>query len=657
MWDAGSNQLLFTMSHGDTVYQATYSPDGSRVITAGGDGTVRIWSAATGAPVRELTWLGAKQLRYYAVAAASRFVVAIDTMGRAAHVWDADTGAQVTELKNDGSEGAALALSGDGRWLATTGGDDVRVFDTATWKQTAVIAGPRARSLAFDPTGTRLAVGTYDGDASIWEIPGGARVRCLRAAGDSVDAVAFSHDGELVATGSRDGAEQVWDARSGGLRTQLNGHHSKIHAIEFASSDHSMLSAGADGAVVVSNTATGMPIARLEGPKDHVFTAHFDRESRRVVGAAWDGTARVWDASSPYRVWESPPIGPQCDTADSLVPDRRFIALSCREHGTQVWDTAMGKSIAELPVVTPVEGEYASALPALTASGDRAAIARGNSVEVYALPSGQLLRTVTHSAAVSAVAFAPVGHDFISGAVDGSLLRTRDGRDPTASPVSSGGIDAAAILDDDRVVVADTNARLRLIDVDRGVVVMDLPVSSRVRLLRPSPDGKHLVTISTRNKQEPPALWDLDQHRLVTSLDGHVGRVFTARFVYGGEILTAGADGTARLWSAATGSPRQIFHGDSHFLADATLAPDRSVVAAAGSDGLVRFWDVGSGRLLWTLQAHKSYIVGVHYEGSELVTRGFAGDISRWALPQADKIIEACRARACIPAASSGNSY
>ena len=46
MWDASSGQLLFTMSHGDTVHGAVFSPDGSRIITAGADGTVRIWNAS-----------------------------------------------------------------------------------------------------------------------------------------------------------------------------------------------------------------------------------------------------------------------------------------------------------------------------------------------------------------------------------------------------------------------------------------------------------------------------------------------------------------------------------------------------------------------------------------------------------------------------------
>jgi WD40 repeat protein/serine/threonine protein kinase len=658
MWDAKSSQLLFTMSHGDTVHGAVFSPEGSRIITAGADGTVRIWNAATGAPMRELRYQqsGAKPWRYYAVAMSSHFVAAIDVTGKTVHVWDAETGTQISELDNDAPEMALLAFSADGHWMATSGRDEVRVFDTSTWRRVGTIAGPRIRSLSFDPTGSRLAVGTYDGVASIWEIPSGVRVRSLRDAGASVDAVAFSRDGVLVAAASRDGTGQVWDAASGGLRTQFNSHHDKIYAVEFSVSGDLILSAGADGAVVVSNVATGMPVARMEGPKGLIFAAHFDSESRRVVGASWDGTARVWDTASPYRRWDSPQIGAECDTEESLVPDQRFIALSCRNHGTHVWDTARGELLAELPRVTPVEGNYSSALPALTATGDRAAISRGNTVEVYALPSGQLLRTIVHPAAVNAVAFAPAGHGLVSGAVDGSLLITHDEGDPVALPTSPAGIDAAAILADGRVVVADASRRLRVIGPDRNALLMDLAAPFRIRLLRPSPDGRRLVTISTPSEQAPPVLWNLDQYRIVARLEGHAGRVFTARFVAvgdGHEILTAGADGTARLWGAATGRPRQSFRGDSHFLVDAALAPGGSLIVAGGSDGALRFWDTSNGRLLWMLQAHRSYVIGVHYEGDDLVTRGFAGDVARWTLPQSDSIIEACRASTCASAASA----
>lgn len=270
-------------------------------------------------------------------------------------------------------------------------------------------------------------------------------------------------------------------------------------------------------------------------------------------------------------------------------------------------------------------------------------------MEVYALPSGQLLRTIAHPAAVSAVAFAAGGHDLVSGAIDGSLLITRDENGSIALPTSPAGIDATTILSDGRVVVADASNRLRVIGPDHKALLMDLAAPSRTRLLRLSPDGTRLITISMRSDAAPAVLWDLDQRRLVARLDGYVARVFTARFVADGghEILTAGSDGIVRLWDAATGRLRQSFRGDSHPLIDAALAPDGSVVVAGGGDGFLRFWDTSNGQLLWTLQAHRSDVVGVHYEGSELVTRGLAGDVTRWELSPADRVIEACQARTC----------
>jgi WD40 repeat protein len=230
-----------------------------------------------------------------------KLVAAIDTKGEVAHVWDAGTGAPVAEIRNDASEFPALAFSADGRWLATTGGNDVRVFDARTRAHAIPIHGPGIRRLAFDPTGPRLITGAATGDVAIWAIPSGGRLRHLREIGDPIDAVAFSPDGQLVVAACRDGAQQVWHAASGKLQSQFNPRHSKIRAVEFDRTSKLVLAAGADGTVVVADVALGMPVTVLEGPRSVVWVAHFDPSSRRVVGASLDGTARVWDATSPYR--------------------------------------------------------------------------------------------------------------------------------------------------------------------------------------------------------------------------------------------------------------------------------------------------------------------------------------------------------------------
>lgn len=296
-WDAESGALLVDLPHGDTVMQAAWSPNDDRIFTAGADGIVKIWDSASGAILHDLR-SGAGAVHYYALALSpsGHAIAAIDNLGKVAHVWDTATGAMLAELVNDGSEFPSIAFSSDGRWLATSGGGDVRVFNTATWACAGKLTSPnggRIRALSFDPVGSRLATGTSAGDASLWAVPSGEGVLHLRDVGESIDAIAFAPNGALIVTGARDGAEQVWDATSGRLVSQFNHHRSRIQFVEFDPASRLVLAAGANGTVVVSDAAQGIVTAVLEGPSGVVRVAHFDRSSRSIVGASWDGTARV----------------------------------------------------------------------------------------------------------------------------------------------------------------------------------------------------------------------------------------------------------------------------------------------------------------------------------------------------------------------------
>ena len=646
VWDAQTYRLLFALPHGDTVYQAVYRADGKRLITAGGDGAVRIWDAASGTLIRELR-RGVAKPRYYAVSLSpdETLVAAIDMDGTVAHVWDANTGAPLAELSNEALGYSSVAFSSDGQWLATTGGNDVRVFDTKTWALVLSIPGPGIDALSWDPSGPRLLTGSGDGDASIWAIPSGKQIHHLRDIGEPIDAVAFSPDGRLVAAGNRDGAEQVWDAATGKLRSRGNYLRGKILSIEFDRTSTLLVAASATGSVAVADATQGMPITVLTGPRNVVLSARFDPNSRRVVGASWDGTARVWDATSPYRKWRSPSIGDDCEAVTSLEPDQRFLAVGCKNHPTRIWDTSHDQLLAELPSVTPAGGDFASAYPAVASTGDRAAIARGSSMEVYELPGGRLLRRIEHksSARITTVAFAKTGRDIVSGATDGSLLITRDNGAQLTLPPSSASIDAAGFLRDGRLIAVDMQRQLRVYDAT-GVALAVLEASARVRTLRMSPDDRRLITVpSFTSKVASPELWDLEHYQHIGTLEARgQGLVYSARFVEGEQVITTCADGAARLWDAAKGQLRQTYRGGSRFLADATTSPDGSMVVGGDGDGVLRFWATASGLPLWTMPAHKSHLIGIRVDGDNIVTRGYSGDISRWSLPTPAAVMEAC---------------
>ena len=56
VWEAGSGRLLHTLTgHTGPVLAVGWSPDGSRLVSGGDDGTVRVWEAGSGRLLHTLT--------------------------------------------------------------------------------------------------------------------------------------------------------------------------------------------------------------------------------------------------------------------------------------------------------------------------------------------------------------------------------------------------------------------------------------------------------------------------------------------------------------------------------------------------------------------------------------------------------------------------
>ena len=108
-----------------------------------------------------------------------------------------------------------------------------------------------------------------------------------------------------------------------------------------------------------------------------------------------------------------------------------------------------------------------------------------------------------------------------------------------------------------------------------------------------SPDGK---TVLTGSDDGTARLWSAADGTPIGQPLKHQGAVVAVAFSPDGKtILTGGADGTARLWSAADGTPigRPLKHQGA--VKAVAFSPDGKAVLTGGDDGTARLWDAADG--------------------------------------------------------------
>src|SRR4029077_2726224 len=87
-------------------------------------------------------------------------------------------------------------------------------------------------------------------------------------------------------------------------------------------------------------------------------------------------------------------------------------------------------------------------------------------------------------------------------------------------------------------------------------------------------------------------LWEQLGGRLVATLRGHTGTVFSVSLSADGRLLASGGmDGTVRLWEAPTGRLLATLEGHTNAVRGVALSADGQLLASGSFDGTVRLWD------------------------------------------------------------------
>jgi cytochrome c len=279
--------------HGGPVRALVVSADGKAALSGSFDTSAIRWSLTRNAALQVMRFHDGA-VNAVAYLNDGRIV----TAGADAHIaiWTPDRATPDTVLDGHSGPIASLALSPDGATLASASWDrSVRLWPLAGGAARVLEGnGQNVNGVAFSPDGRNVVSAGYDATLRIWPLAGGAEI--IRNLPTPLNSVTVAPDGEIVTAGA-DG-KVYFLSPQGELRGELPASATPISALAASPDGALIAAAGIRGSVAVIERKERKLAHTLVGPGLPVWSVAFFPDSRTLLTGGADRMIRRWNAVS-----------------------------------------------------------------------------------------------------------------------------------------------------------------------------------------------------------------------------------------------------------------------------------------------------------------------------------------------------------------------
>ncbi len=663
---------ILRIAEGHTRLRLT--ADGSRVLSAGNEATLKLWDVATTRCIR--TFVGhSDAVTTFRLCAGGRQALSGSDDGTIRH-WDVATGRCLAVL--DHGEPITVVLpGGGGRYvIAVSSGATsvVRFWDLATGNCLKTVAGFDHSTVEKDedyiiPMGTlwELAVNRFQGagvtlgasgrhaisgdgwgrDAvQLWDVETGRCIRTLRGHTRGVNSVELSADDRLALSGGDDETIKLWEVETGRcIRTFV---HSQ--SVDFArlSTDAQRAASVSSESLKLWDVATGKCVRTLDGHDWLDLSA----DLQVVLCRDADGAFRISDLGE---FWSAPRARPALsrvvrseDAVDvrrhhdrDLEEARRALvsgdaAAAARhvrrarsrtghafaEEASEVWSQVCARlpraglvGVRELHAIAA----HAGVMTAVRLSPDGARVASCGPEERVSAGDQVFWRVAVWDVATGRGLrsldhlYRALGTTIDFGGDAGRLVRGEDDAvvGLIAPTAETGASSGSAQREPGNSATASRLSR------DRLYVLSEVQVRSITTIRLSDATGRCLREFTGHRQKVNSVVLSADGRHLL-SASGDSGEYHVDRSV--------------RIWELATARCLHVLEGHTAAVSSVNASADGRHVLSGSHDGTLRFWDAATGVCLRTLEGHQGPVNSVRLstDGRFAISGGCDATVRIW---------------------------
>jgi WD40 repeat protein len=625
------SELFTVKAHVGLVSTVAYADGGKKLVSVGGrqaeyfdkaSGEIRLWNAATGAPLPLRLKDTTDKVCAGAVSPDGK-LLAVGCRDKLVRVWNLESGELIAKLEGHAVDVVQeVVFSLDGKHLASRARPavpaglpnlgEIRIWDLDAGKAIVPIdkLSFNATPLSFSPDGKRLASASARSVLTVWDTASGHEL-LVKDMENPVDTIAFSPDSKhlAVAPFATDALSRstqllrILDAETGDLIRTCPTSISYGLSLAYSRDGKLLAVGGSEGIVELWNVESGQLVRTFKGHVQEVFSVVCSPDGTHLASAGADGCVKVWDTTGNGDII-SIPRDREHFSGIFLSPDGRMAITRVGPETMQLWNAATGKALGNT-----LRHEHKVVSQRFTADGKRLAITDdAKNVTIWDVATGKAVQTFKHDG--------PEGFIRIELSSDGKWLACRGPADVLKVWNTEKGLEFRAFPglkkwpgqwgfspDNTRFAAGDANGALKMWDLATGREMwttdfMGVHLSS----LQFSPDGKQLAigvgpsdsklgAFAGMMRLGEARILDAESGRDVSMpLKGHTGDVSYLRYSPDGKrLVAAGADGSVRIWDVATGQETLRLTGHIRQVTGLAFTPDGNRLLSSG--GIVRIWD------------------------------------------------------------------